>query len=69
MSELLFEIGTEEIPAGYIQPALDTLAAEATRKLAALELTHGAVRTYGTPRRLKWPGTRRATDDPGRSPP
>ena len=52
MSELLFEIGTEEIPAGYIQPALDTLAAEATRKLAALELTHGAVRTYGTPRRL-----------------
>lgn len=52
MSELLFEIGTEEIPAGYMQPALDTLAAEATKKLAALELSHGAVRTYGTPRRL-----------------
>ena len=52
MSELLFEIGTEEIPAGYIQPALDTMAAEATKKLAALELSHGAVRTYGTPRRL-----------------
>ena len=27
MHELLFEIGTEEIPAGYIQPALDALAA------------------------------------------
>ncbi|MGD9949565.1 MAG: glycine--tRNA ligase subunit beta [Desulfobulbus sp.] len=52
MSELLFEIGTEEIPAGYIQPALDTLAAESAKKLGALELSHGAIRTYGTPRRL-----------------
>ncbi|MDD2463817.1 MAG: glycine--tRNA ligase subunit beta [Desulfobulbus sp.] len=52
MSELLFEIGTEEIPAGYIQPALDTLAAESAKKLGALELSFGAVRTYGTPRRL-----------------
>jgi hypothetical protein len=34
MSELLFEIGTEEIPAGYIQPALDALAADAARKTA-----------------------------------
>jgi len=52
MSELLFEIGTEEIPAGYIQPALDTLAAESAKKLGALELSYGAIRTYGTPRRL-----------------
>lgn len=52
MSELLFEIGTEEIPAGYIQPALDTLAAESAKKLGALELSFGAIRTYGTPRRL-----------------
>ena len=52
MSELLFEIGTEEIPAGYIQPALETIAAEAAKKLQALGLTFGAIRTYGTPRRL-----------------
>ena len=52
MSELLFEIGTEEIPAGYIQPALDTLAAESAKKLGALELSYGTIRTYGTPRRL-----------------
>ncbi|MCL2790444.1 MAG: glycine--tRNA ligase subunit beta [Desulfobulbus sp.] len=52
MSELLFEIGIEEIPAGYIQPALDTLAAEAGRKLRGLELAFGSIRSFGTPRRL-----------------
>lgn len=52
MSELLFEIGTEEIPAGYIQPALDALAEGAAKKLSALELAFDTIRTYGTPRRL-----------------
>jgi len=52
MSELLFEIGTEEIPAGYIQPALDALAAEAAKKLQTLELAFDSIRTFGTPRRL-----------------
>ncbi len=52
MSELLFEIGTEEIPAGYIQPALNALAADAGSKLQALDLTYDTIRTYGTPRRL-----------------
>lgn len=52
MSELLFEIGTEEIPAGYIQPALQALEANAARKLGDLALTFTAMRTYGTPRRL-----------------
>lgn len=52
MSELLFEIGTEEIPAGYIQPALDALAADATKKLRALELAFDSISTFGTPRRL-----------------
>jgi len=52
MSELLFEIGTEEIPAGYIQPALETLAEGAAKKLSALELDFDQIRTYGTPRRL-----------------
>lgn len=52
MSELLFEIGTEEIPAGYIQPALDALAADTAKKLQALELAFESIRTFGTPRRL-----------------
>ena len=52
MSELLFEIGTEEIPAGYIQPALDALAAGAARKLEDLNLGFDSIRTFGTPRRL-----------------
>ncbi|MCL2340753.1 MAG: glycine--tRNA ligase subunit beta [Proteobacteria bacterium] len=52
MSELLFEIGTEEIPAGYIQPALDVLAAEAAKKLQGLELAFESIRSFGTPRRL-----------------
>jgi glycyl-tRNA synthetase beta chain len=52
MSELLFEMGTEEIPAGYIQPALEALAEGAAKKLSALELVFDPIRTYGTPRRL-----------------
>lgn len=52
MSELLFEIGTEEIPAGYIQPALDALAADAGRKLGSLDLAFDSIQTFGTPRRL-----------------
>ncbi len=52
MHELLFEIGTEEIPAGYIQPALDALAANVARKLQDLGLAFTGVHTCGTPRRL-----------------
>jgi glycyl-tRNA synthetase beta chain len=50
--DLLFEIGVEELPAGYIVPALDQLAKDATAGLDELRLEHGAVRTSGTPRRL-----------------
>ncbi len=52
MSELLFEIGTEEIPAGYIRPALRFLAAASAARFQELELRCGRVRTVGTPRRL-----------------
>jgi glycyl-tRNA synthetase beta chain len=52
MNDLLIEVGTEEIPAGYIQPALDALAANLAQKLAEARIGHGAVETYGTPRRL-----------------
>jgi glycyl-tRNA synthetase beta chain len=50
--ELIFEIGTEEIPAGYLNPAIDNLARLLTDRLNELGLTHGAVRTAVTPRRL-----------------
>ena len=50
--ELLVEIGTEEIPAGYIEPALSHLRQGSERKLAELNLGHGDIRTFATPRRL-----------------
>ncbi len=52
MNELLFEIGTEEIPAGYIGPALRFMARAMEDRLAALHLGHGKIQTAGTPRRL-----------------
>jgi glycyl-tRNA synthetase beta chain len=52
MSELLFEIGTEEIPAGYIDPALQFLAEAAAKQFAELNLAYDTITTVGTPRRL-----------------
>ncbi|MCI5134115.1 MAG: glycine--tRNA ligase subunit beta [Candidatus Electrothrix sp. AW2] len=52
MTQLLFEIGTEEIPASYIQPALAFIEKTAQAQLKELGLSFGAVRTVGTPRRL-----------------
>ncbi|HSB77210.1 MAG TPA: glycine--tRNA ligase subunit beta [Candidatus Methylomirabilis sp.] len=51
-NELLFEIGTEEIPSGYIPPALEELKAVALRLLQEQRLNFVAVRTLATPRRL-----------------
>ena len=52
MNELVFEIGTEEIPAGYIEPALSFMANHMREQLAGLGLSHGDIQTAGTPRRL-----------------
>lgn len=52
MKTLLFEIGSEEIPAGYIQPALTAMAATLIQKLDEARIAHGPARTFGTPRRL-----------------
>ena len=53
MSEdLLLEIGTEELPAGAVEPALAQLAQGLGERLAEAHLAHGAITTYGTPRRL-----------------
>jgi glycyl-tRNA synthetase beta chain len=52
MTTLLLEIGAEEIPAGYIEPALEALAATLSAKLDTARIDHGRIDTYGTPRRL-----------------
>ena len=52
MRDLLFEIGTEELPAGFLKPALTQLSEKFSRKAAELKITHGTVRVMGTPRRL-----------------
>lgn len=52
MDTLLLEIGSEEIPAGYIKPALEALAASLQQKLTVARIAYGSVRIYGTPRRL-----------------
>ncbi len=51
-TEFLLEIGTEEIPAGYIPPALDYLKKELSDRLEKNYLLFGGIRTAGTPRRL-----------------
>jgi glycyl-tRNA synthetase beta chain len=49
---LLFEIGTEEIPSGFIVPALNFMKASITEKLSGLKLEHDAMQIFSTPRRL-----------------
>lgn len=50
--ELLFEIGTEEIPSVYMPDALHDLGEVATRLLRDVRLGFKQIRTLGTPRRL-----------------
>ncbi|MGB3212696.1 MAG: glycine--tRNA ligase subunit beta [Desulforhopalus sp.] len=52
MPDLLFEIGTEEIPAGFLEPALSQLEKRFAGKAKDLKITHGSIRVLGTPRRL-----------------
>jgi glycyl-tRNA synthetase beta chain len=51
-SGLLLEIGTEELPAQFVAPALVELGERATRLLKDSRLEHGPLKTLGTPRRL-----------------
>jgi glycyl-tRNA synthetase beta chain len=52
MKELLLEIGTEEIPAGFIPQALGNLEASARKELEGNRIDFQGVKTLGTPRRL-----------------
>jgi len=52
MNNLLFEICTEELPAGYIQPALSAMASQLENALEKARIRHRKIQTMGTPRRL-----------------
>ncbi len=51
-SDLLLEIGAEEIPAGFVPPALRQLEQDLGKALDDARLAHGQVQAVGTPRRL-----------------
>jgi glycyl-tRNA synthetase beta chain len=51
-SEFLLEIGTEEIPARFIPPVLEEMAAAFRKKLEQERIGVGDILTWGTPRRL-----------------
>ncbi|UVT19789.1 MAG: glycine--tRNA ligase subunit beta [Nitrospira sp.] len=51
-AELLFEIGTEELPFEFIVPAVASLRESADRLLRDARLTFESINTYATPRRL-----------------
>jgi len=52
MPRLLFEIGTEELPAWYVAQGATALAAGLAARLAERRLAHGPMRSFATPRRL-----------------
>lgn len=50
--DLLFEIGTEELPARFIEPALESLKNYTLTKLNTLEIPFEDLKVAGTCRRL-----------------
>jgi glycyl-tRNA synthetase beta chain len=51
-SELLLEIGTEEIPARFLPPVLSEMAEGLRKRLGQARIGVGDIVTWGTPRRL-----------------
>jgi glycyl-tRNA synthetase beta chain len=52
MADLVFEIGTEELPASFQRPAVDYMEAALRKELEALGLSAGKTQAFATPRRL-----------------
>lgn len=52
MSELLFELGCEELPASFVKKAYQQLEREITSRLRSSDIEFGASQSMGTPRRL-----------------
>jgi glycyl-tRNA synthetase beta chain len=51
-TELFLEIGTEEIPAGFLRPAMVDLERLMRKELENARIAFGGIRTFATPRRL-----------------
>ncbi|MBM4361106.1 MAG: glycine--tRNA ligase subunit beta [Deltaproteobacteria bacterium] len=51
-SDLLLEIGVEELPASFVASAVEALPRLFAQRLTELRLSHGALRAVGTPRRV-----------------
>ena len=51
-AELFLEIGTEELPAGYIEGALEQFCASVQEALREARVSFGALRSFATPRRM-----------------
>ncbi len=51
-AELFLEIGTEEIPAGFIPKALEDMQRLLCKELDQARIAYGEVQTFATPRRL-----------------
>ena len=52
LNDLLFELGTEELPSGAVKPLAEALANNVVAALAKANLSHGQVFQFATPRRL-----------------
>ena len=49
MADLLFEIGAEEIPAGFVPPALEQLERDLAKALDDARIAHGEVKAASFP--------------------
>lgn len=52
LNDLLFELGTEELPSGAVFPLAEGLSNHLVAALLKANIQHGAVRCFATPRRL-----------------
>ncbi len=52
MSDILLELGSEELPARFVNPAAQALRDILVASLAEARLSHGEPQSFGTPRRL-----------------
>jgi len=52
MTNYILEVGTEEIPASFIAPALEDMLAKAKKALDEKHIDVKNIKTFGTPRRL-----------------
>ncbi len=62
--EIFLEIGTEEIPAGFLPKAMADLERMIRKELEAARLEFGEIKTFATPRRLALAVSDVAEDQP-----